>query len=65
MTPTDDENVDVLPAAGEMLAALWTRAMNNDVTLEEIKAIRAGCVSIAIAKYGIKAVGPFPNWQET
>jgi hypothetical protein len=66
MTSTDDYNsVDVLPAAREMLAALWTRAMNNDATLEEIEAIRVGCVAIAIARYGIKAVGPFPDWQKT
>jgi hypothetical protein len=65
MTSTGEDSVDVLPAAREMLAALWTRAMNNDATLEEIKAIRVGCVAIAIAKHGVKAAGPFPGWQDT
>jgi hypothetical protein len=55
----DDDNVELLPAAREMLAALWTRAMNNDPTLHEIKAIRVGCVvAIAITKHGVKGVGP-------
>jgi hypothetical protein len=65
MTPTDDNHVDVLPAARDMLAALWNRAMNNDATSQEIEAIRAGCVAIAITRYGVKPVGPFPDWQKT
>jgi hypothetical protein len=37
--------------------------MNNDATLEEIKAIRAGCVAIAIAKYGVDRAGLFAGWR--
>jgi hypothetical protein len=61
--PTANDNVELLPAAREMLAALWARAMNNDATPEEIEAIRVGCVAVAVAKHGIEGVGPFPDWQ--
>jgi hypothetical protein len=61
----DGEDAELLPAAREMLAALWERAMNNDATLQEIKAIRFGCVAIAFAKHGVKGVGPFPDWRNS
>ena len=61
----DNEDYDVLPAAREMLAALWVRAMNNDAALPEIKAIRTGCVAIAVAKHGVERVGLFPDWQNS
>jgi hypothetical protein len=59
----DDDQADLLPAAREMLAALWVRAMNNDATLQEIKAIRFACMAVALAKYGVNGVGPFPDWR--
>ncbi len=54
----------MLSAAQEMLAALWVRAMNNEATLQEIKAIRSGCVAVAIARHGVDRVGPFPGWWD-
>jgi hypothetical protein len=59
----DDNDVDLQPAAREMLAALWARAMNNDATLQEIKAIRVGCVAVAIAKHGVEKAGRFAGWR--
>jgi hypothetical protein len=59
----DNDDSTLLPAAREMLAALWVRAMNNDTTLQEIRAIRAGCVAVAIARHGVDTVGLFPGWD--
>jgi hypothetical protein len=59
----DNDDFEVLPAASEMLAALWVRAMNNDATLQEIRAVRAGCVAVGIARHGIDKVGVFPGWD--
>jgi hypothetical protein len=59
----DSDDFEVLPAALEMLAALWVRAMNNDATLQEIRAIRAGCVAVAMARHGVDKVGVFPGWD--
>lgn len=59
----DNNDLKVLPAAEEMLAALWQRAMDNDATLQEIRAIRAGCVALATARHGIEKVGLFPGWD--
>jgi hypothetical protein len=61
----DDDDAQLVLAAREMLAALWVRAMNNDATLQEIKAIRAGCVAIAIARHGAQRVGPFHDWRNS
>ena len=36
LTPMDNDNAELLPAAALMLAVLWARAMNNDATLQEI-----------------------------
>jgi hypothetical protein len=63
LTSMDNDDFEVLPAASEMLAALWVRAMNNDATLQEIRAIRAGCVGLAIARHGGDKVGVFPGWD--
>jgi hypothetical protein len=63
LTPMDKDESDTLLAARDMLAALWVRAMNNDATLQEIKAIRSGCVAIAIAKYGVDRAGLFAGWR--
>jgi hypothetical protein len=59
----DNDDFEVVPAASEMLGALWVRAMNNDATLQEIRAIRAGCVALAIARHGVDNVGVFPGWD--
>ena len=59
----DNDDFKVLSAAQEMLAALWVRAMDNDATLQEIRAIRAGCVAVAIARHGVDKVGLFPGWD--
>jgi hypothetical protein len=59
----DNDDLELLPAAQEMLAALWVRAMNNDATLQETRAIRAGCVAVAICKHGLDKVGLFPGWD--
>jgi hypothetical protein len=37
----NNEDYALRPGAREMLAALWVRAMNNDATLQAIKAILA------------------------
>jgi hypothetical protein len=63
LTSMDSDDFEVLPAALEMLAALWVRAMNNDATLQEIRAIRAGCVAVAMARHGVDKVGVFPGWD--
>jgi hypothetical protein len=63
LTRMDNDESEMLLAVREMLAALWARAMNNDATLQEIKAIRSGCVAIAIAKYGVDRAGLFAGWR--
>ncbi len=59
----DSADIKLLSAAQEMLEALWIRAMNNEASLQEIKAIRSGCVAIAVVKHGVERVGPFPGWD--
>lgn len=59
-----DEMTDLLGAAREMLAALWTRAMNNELTDEEARAVKRGCMAIALTDKGIAGVSPFPGWRE-
>ena len=58
----EQDEPDMLRATRDMLAALWVRAMNNEATLQEIKAIRSACAAVAIASYGTDDVGPFPGW---
>ncbi len=55
---------DLLDASRQLLAALWSRAMDNDLLIEEVRPLRRGCMAIAIASYGVEQVMPFPNWRD-
>jgi hypothetical protein len=55
---------DLQAAFRQMLAALWIRAMNNDLTIEEVRALQRGCMAIAIADRGAQRVLPFPDWDK-
>lgn len=59
-----NETDDLLGAAQQMLAALWSRAMDNDLSIEEVRSLRRGCMAVAIARYGVERVMPFPNWRD-
>ena len=56
--------IALIAAAREMLAALWGRAMNNDLTDTEARAIQHGCLAIAIIDKGIDRVSPFDGWKD-
>jgi hypothetical protein len=56
---------ELLAAAREMLSVLWVRAMRNDSTDEELRALKLGCMAIAIADRGEERVMPFANWRDS
>ena len=63
MTMQHEDHVELDKAAREMLRALWVRAMNNEIVEDEVKALRLGCVALAVAKHKFDDVAPFAGWQ--
>ncbi len=59
-----DETAGLLGAARAMLAALWGRAMNNELTDEEAVAVKRGCMAVALIDKGIDGVSPFPDRKD-
>ena len=63
LTSMDNDDFEVLPAASEMLAALWVAGHEQRRDASGDPAIRAGCVAVAIARHGVDKVGVFPGWD--
>jgi hypothetical protein len=64
---TDDHDHDIpnadIDSARLRLAALWRRAMSNDITPDEALVLRRDCMYIAVQTRGIERVRPFPDWD--